>query len=193
VGHVDQEDFLDVLEELAGKGNDVKSRHWLLQHSMLISEAQSKRYKALGFDMTTTMSFAWGKGDIYGERIGKHVWKDLIPIARLLRQGLNVGGGSDWGPKGPFLQITLAQTHEFGGSGHRNDTPDHAIPRDEAVAMWTRRAGQVLHWPGVGTLEPGSFADVAIVDRDPLSCSLEDLPQTKVLRTLLGGVPVYTA
>ena len=193
VGHVDQEDFLDVLEELAGKGRDIRSKGWLLQHSMLISEAQGRRYKALGFDMTTTMSFTWGKGNIYGERIGRHVWKDLIPLARLLRQGLNVAGGSDWGPKYPFEQIALAQTHEFGGSGHRNDTPDHAISREEAVAMWTRRAGQVLHWPGVGTLEPGAYADMAIVDRDPLACGIEDLPGTKVLRTLLGGTTVFSA
>ncbi len=193
VGHVDHEDFLDVLEELAGKGRDIRSKAWLLQHSMLISEAQGARYKALGFDLTTTMSFSWGKGDIYAERIGKHVWKDLIPLARLLRQGLNVAGGSDWGPKYPFEQIALAQTHEFGGSGHRNDTPDHAVSRDEAVAMWTRRAGQVLHWPGVGTLEPGSYADLAILDRDPLACGIEELPQTKVLGTLLGGVTVFAA
>jgi predicted amidohydrolase YtcJ len=193
VGHVDHEDFLDVLEELAGKGKDIKSKGWVLQHAMLISEAQGKRYKALGFDLTTTNSFSWGKGDLYAERIGKHVWKDLIPLARLFRQGINIGGGSDWGPKYPFEQITLAQTHEFGGSGHRNNTPDHAIPRHEAVAMWTRRAGQVLHWPGVGTLEAGSYADVAIVDRDPLTCSIEELPKTKILRTVLGGRTVYTA
>lgn len=192
VGHVDHEDFLDVLEELADNGRDIRSKAWLLQHSMLISESQGRRYKTLGFDLTTTMSFSWGKGDIYAERIGRHVWRDLVPLARLLRQGLNVGCGSDWGPKSPFEQITLAQTHEFGGSLHRNDTPDHAVQRDEAVAMWTRRAGQVLHWPGVGTLEPGAYADVAIVDRDPLSCSLEELPATKVLRTLLGGATVYT-
>jgi hypothetical protein len=51
----------------------------------------------------------------------------------------------------------------------------------------------VLGWDGVGTLAPGSHADLVVVDRDPLSCPVEDLPGTRVLRTVLGGRAVYDA
>jgi hypothetical protein len=59
--------------------------------------------------------------------------------------------------------------------------------------MWTRDAARVLRWPGIGTLEPGSHADVVVVDRDPLSCELDDLPSTRVQLTLLSGRPVHDA
>jgi len=33
--------------------------------------------------------------------------------------------------------------------------------------------------------------DVLVVDRDPLTCALDDLPATRVLRTVVGGRTVY--
>ena len=59
--------------------------------------------------------------------------------------------------------------------------------------MWTREAGRILQWDGVGTLAPGSHADLIVVDRDPLACRVEDLPATRVLRTVLGGRTVFDA
>jgi predicted amidohydrolase YtcJ len=57
--------------------------------------------------------------------------------------------------------------------------------------MWTRDAGRVLGWDGVGTLRPGSHADLIVVDRDPLTCSVEELADAGVLRTVLGGRTVW--
>jgi predicted amidohydrolase YtcJ len=59
--------------------------------------------------------------------------------------------------------------------------------------MWTRDAAQVLQWEGVGTLGPGAHADLIVVDRDPLTCAVGDLPATRVLRTVLGGATVFDA
>lgn len=83
--------------------------------------------------------------------------------------------------------MQLAETHEFAGSGYRNTTPDHVVSREEAVLMWTRDGARAIGWEGVGTLATGSNADFIVVDRDPLSCKLEDLPDTKVLMTALSG------
>jgi hypothetical protein len=43
----------------------------------------------------------------------------------------------------------------------------------------------------VGTLAAGSHADLVVVDRDPLTCDLDDLPGTQVLTTMLGGEAVH--
>ena len=39
----------------------------------------------------------------------------------------------------------------------------------------------------IGSLEPGKFADLAIIDRDILMCPEDDLRETQVLRTYLAG------
>ncbi|MFC9759496.1 amidohydrolase [Streptomyces sp. NPDC056921] len=186
----EHDEFLEIAERVV-REHDFRDRRWILQHAMTITPAQVRRYRALGFQVTTSVGFAWGKGTMYGERIGTHVWRDLTPLRRLLDAGLDLAGGTDWGPKNPWEQIKLAQTHEFAGSDHRNDGPDQVLTRAEAFAMWTTGAAEVLGWSDIGALVPGHHADIAIVDRDPLHCDTDDLAGTTVLRTLLGGRTVH--
>ncbi|MGH7856855.1 MAG: amidohydrolase, partial [Candidatus Binatia bacterium] len=180
-GYRDHDDFLESLAPFVSK-YDVPRREWVAQHSILVSEAQARRYAELGFHMTTSVGFAWGKGDLYAERMGRHVWPDLIPLKRLLDLGLNVSCGSDWGPKNVFEQMWLAETHEFCGSGHRNLFPGHAVTREESLLTWTRNGARLMKWKGIGSLLPGYAADFIVLDRNPLTCPLDDLPKTEVLR-----------
>jgi predicted amidohydrolase YtcJ len=90
-----------------------------------------------------------------------------------------------------FEHLQLALTHRFCGSGRSNAGPAQRVTRAEALAMWTRDAARVLRWDGIGTLAPGNHADLAIVDRDPLECAEDTLPETSVLRTVVGGRTVY--
>ncbi|MFE7564561.1 amidohydrolase [Kitasatospora sp. NPDC057500] len=186
----EHDDFLDIAERVV-REHDFRDRRWILQHAITITPQQARRYADLGFRVTTSAGFAWGKGAMYGERMGTHVWRDLEPLRRLLDTGLDLAGGSDWGPKNPWEQIELAQTHRFAGSNHRNDGPDQRISRIEAVQMWTTGAAKVLDWSGIGSLMPGNHADLVIVDRDPVTCPEDDLPGTRVLRTLVGGRTVH--
>lgn len=181
-----------MLERLA-RDHDLASLNWLLVHSPFLEPGHIARYRALGIDLTTTMMFAWGKGDLYRERLGEPALSDLLPLRRLLDAGMTVAGGSDWGPRSPFEQIALAVTHEFGRSGFRNDGPAQAITRREAIAMWTRDAARLLHWPELGSLRPGSYADLVVLDRDPLACDDADLPGTTPVLTLIGGAVGYDA
>ena len=188
-GYADHDEFLARAESFAAS-TPIADRRWILQHNYLCTDEHARRYAKLGFCVTTSMSFSCAKGDLFEQRIGAHVWRDLIPMKRILRAGLLVSAGSDWGPKNIFEHIALAQTHEFWGSGRRNDDDDHAVTREEAVRMWTRDAGRVLGWDGIGTLAPGSHADLIVIDRDILdehACPTEDLPATRVLQTVFAG------
>jgi predicted amidohydrolase YtcJ len=162
-----------------------------LQHAYFVEPEQARRYGALGFDVTTSMSFSWGKGDMFAERLGEHVLPHLIPLRSLLDAGMTVACGTDWGPKNVFEHVALALTHRFCGSGRTNRGPAQTVTRAEALAMWTRDAGRVLRWEGIGTLAAGGHADLVVVDRDPMECDVEALPGTRVLRTVVGGVVVY--
>lgn len=189
---LDHEDFLQALEEVEGS-SDVSERHWIMQHAAHTSPNQARRFRRLGLDITTSAGFAWGLGDNIVERMGAEALRDFMPISRFLKLGIRVGAGSDWGPKNMFEQIKLAETHEFARSGYRNDGPDQSVTRNEAVAMWTREAGRILRWQSLGTLALGSLGDIAIIDRDPLTCALDDLSGTEVLQTILGGRTVFDA
>jgi predicted amidohydrolase YtcJ len=189
-GYQDHDDFLRLMDAVAEK-YDIKNRDWVIQHSILINEDQVKRYAELECQMTTSTSFVFGKGDIYGERMGKHVWKDLVPLRRMLSHGLNVGLGTDWGPMNYWEQMKLAQTHEFAGSGHRNLLPGHAISREEALLCFTRNNARAMQWDKIGSLVPGYWADMIVVDQNPMTVDVEEMHSLKVLKTILGGETVY--
>jgi predicted amidohydrolase YtcJ len=191
-GYRDHDEFLDRAEAVARR-IPVADRGWILQHVFFLTARNARRYAALGMRATTSLSFTWGKGDLFVARIGEHVLPDLIPLRRMLDAGLVVGCGTDWGPKNVFEHIALAETHAFAGSGRRNDGPAQRVTRAEALRMWTRDAARAIGWEGIGTLAPGSHADLIVVDRDPLACPAEELPGTQVLRTVVGGRVVWDA
>jgi hypothetical protein len=191
-GPRDHDEFLPRAEAAVAAHPALRDAHWILQHAFFVSEDQARRYAALGFDVTTSLSFCWGKGDLFVERGLGSLLPDLTPLARLLSAGLRVAAGSDWGPKNPWEQIELATTHRF-ASGHRNDGAAQRVSREAALSMWTSAAADVLGWPEIGRLAPGAHADLAIVERDPLTCAGDALASMRVLRTVVGGEVVWDA
>jgi predicted amidohydrolase YtcJ len=53
--------------------------------------------------------------------------------------------------------------------------------------MWTSGGAAVLDWPELGALHTGNYADLVVVDRDPLTCALDDLPNVVVRSTVTAG------
>ena len=42
-----------------------------------------------------------------------------------------------------------------------------------------------------GTLRPGMLADLVVLNRDPISCAPGELPELRVLATMVGGRWTY--
>lgn len=187
-----QEDNLLQLEAEAAR-SDLPALHWLLVHAMFVEPDQVRRYARLGMDVTTCPSFVWGKGELFRDRLEGDVMADLLPLRRLLDNGMTVACGSDWGPKNAFRQIEISLTHAFAGGGGDNLGPDQRITREEALAMWTRDAAKILRWDDIGTLAPDARADLVVIDRDPMSCPVTAIGGTRVDLTLLGGAPVFNS
>jgi hypothetical protein len=184
-GLAETDTYLDQLEALGRRPLETDGRAWLLQHLFFAEPEQLQRFAALGLDVTTSMSFPWGKGELIRERVGQPFLADFIPLARMLDAGLRVACSTDWGPKNVFEHIALAVEPYYAASGQAAATP--GISRQQALAGWTREAAHVLRWEGIGSLEPGNHADLAVIDRDPLTCTLDELPDTRVITTMLGG------
>lgn len=184
-----QDDNLAQLERLATEF-DIPALGWTLVHGFFVEEQQARRYARLGMDVTTSMSFVWGKTQLFKERMGSDVLGDLVPLRRLIDSGLTVAGGSDWGPKSAFQQIELALTRSYAGATSDIDRAQ-AVSREEALAMWTRDAAQVMRWRDIGTLAAGQQADFIVVDRDPMTCAMAEIGSTQVETTVLGGRVVH--
>jgi predicted amidohydrolase YtcJ len=68
------------------------------------------------------------------------------------------------------------------------------MPREAMLYAYTRNSARALNQQDkIGSLAPGMQADLVLVDRDLLTVPPEELKDTKVLWTMVGGITVYRA
>src|ERR1700692_49224 len=186
------QDLLDVVEDIS-KDYPVRDLRWTVLHLYNASEEHLKRMKALGL--------IWGVQDgpyFGGERLqreeGAEKAKGLPPIATALRLGLTVAAGTDAhrvSSYNPFvsLQWYLDGT-TIGGVKTRGDT--EAPSRRQALEMYTRNSAFMANDDGKrGTLEPGKFADLAVLSADYLTAPVKEIGKIRSVLTMVGGNVVY--
>ena len=70
--------------------------------------------------------------------------------------------------------------------------PNESLTREEAVLAYTRTAAYAEYTEDrKGTLEPGKFADLAVLSQDIFKVSEDLLPQTQSVLTVINGRIVY--
>jgi predicted amidohydrolase YtcJ len=187
-------DLLDIVEDIS-RDYPVRDLRWTVLHLYNASEDSLKRMQALGL--------IWGVQDgLYfgGERLQKEVGveaaKQMPRIATALKLGLGVAGGTDAhrvSSYNPFvsLQWYLDGT-TIGGVQTRRDT--EAPSRRQALEMYTRNSAFMANDDDKrGTLEPGKFADLAVLSSDYLTAPVKEIGRIRSLLTMVGGEAVYAS
>ena len=117
------------------------------------------------------------------------------PLRSIFEAGGIAAGGSDHmqkigslrsiNPYDPFLGIWTTITRRakwYDGQLH----PEEALSREQAIRFYTINCAHALFQEkSVGSLEKGKLADFIVLDTDLLSCPVDDIRETKVLRTQL--------
>ena len=181
--------MLDALEEALCLWPRPNHRH-TLQHVQLIRQDQLYRVKQLDACLNIFANHIYYWGDIHLSRtLGFDRCQRLEPTASADRLGITFGIHCD-APVTPLSPLFTAHC------AHRRQTASgavlgmaEAISRPVALEAITLGAARTLHLDrDIGSLEPGKWADVAVLDDDPLDerIALNDI---RVHGTLLGGVP----
>jgi predicted amidohydrolase YtcJ len=138
----------------------------------------------LGISIQPAFDRFWGGADgLYARRMGWPRAEWMNRFGAMVRAGLVVGAGSDSTvtPLDPFLQMAALRAHHV---------PDEQL--DPHRALWAHTGGARALAGGVAPDGgAGSPADLVVVDRDPIDTDPDELPDSEVLGTWIGGARVW--
>ncbi len=192
---------LDAVEALraALPGADIRPA---IAHNEIVAPEDYTRYKQLG--VTPVLSFQWGKlaGDTLGlkDYFGPDRMRRLEPAGVLHAAGARIAFGSDW-PVDALdewfafkVGVTRTNAPEAPEEYRGRLGDDPGLSRESVLRAATIDAAYELHHDDVtGSLEAGKFADLIVLDRNPLAVPAEEIAKVKVLETVVGGEVVYSA
>jgi hypothetical protein len=129
-------------------------------------------------------------------RFGAEAIGRAHPMRSWLESGAIVGGGSDGtghgveAPIAPLWAFWQMRTRAIEGSDEPIG-PQEAVSAEQALALYTTGAAQIAMAPDRGSLTPGSVADLAALEVDPLSASPEECRDAGVYATIIAGDLVH--
>jgi predicted amidohydrolase YtcJ len=112
-----------------------------------------------------------------------------------LDKGIIIAAGTDSPvtPYQPFVSLWASIARKTQVNGTQLGA-EQKITRQEALKMHTVNAAYLSFEEDVkGSIEAGKLADLIVIDRDILTCPEDEIKETRVLRTILGGRTVYEA
>jgi predicted amidohydrolase YtcJ len=183
--------FLNEYEAI-NKERPIKGLRWSFSHLDQVSEAQLERMKKLG--MTAQIhSRPLIQGALMHKVHGDKAW-DMPPFRRIQDSGIHWGLGSDATavtPSNPFYTLSFAVTGKMVGGRQVNR---QSISREEALVAHTRsNALFIFQEANLGSLAPGKYADLLVLDRDYLTVPVDGILDIKPSMTMVGGKIVYEA
>lgn len=170
-----------------------------LAHNEMVAPHQFSRIAAL--QAIPVLSLQWaGLTDalIQEEKgiLGADRFEQLEPAGRFIDAGGRIAFGSDW-PIDAFnewydFKVALTRRATFGDKqGSRLDT-DRNLTIIEVLRAATIDSAYALGQDAVlGSLEAGKFADFIVLDRNVMQITPEEVEQTHVVMTIVGGKVVY--
>jgi predicted amidohydrolase YtcJ len=192
VGDAAIDEALDAFAFANGQ-TPIDKRRWSIDHAFLLMPDQYDRVKALGLTINSQYMHNYQLGELI-----LRAWKR--PLADMserykdwLDHGIIMTGGSD-GPVSyhaePLLEIYGEVTRKTGWGGSLG--PDQGLTREQAIRSLTSVSAMVSFEENIkGSIEPGKLADFVLLSKDILTIPADDIKDTKVLATVVGGKTVF--
>jgi predicted amidohydrolase YtcJ len=168
-----------------------------VEHAQILHWDDVPRFAALG--VIPSMQGSHQTSDMYwaGTRLGEGRLYGAYAWRSLLDAGAVVPNGSDFPVEqvNPLISFKAAVSRQDArswppGGWH----PEQRMTREEALRSMTL-------WPAyaafqerdMGSIAPGKYADFVVLDRDLMRVPAEEILETRVLATYVGGKAVYEA
>ncbi|HJZ55267.1 MAG TPA: amidohydrolase [Gemmataceae bacterium] len=185
--------------EFVDRITPIKDLRFCITHANFPSQFNLERCKKLGVVADIQPAWLYKDGATQLQVLGPERMRWFQPYKTWLEY-TTIGGGSDHmlrfdpiestNPWSPWLAIWVTLTRKLERGGVHQ--PAECLTREQALRLYTINNAYLTHEEKEkGSLEPGKLADLIIVDRDVLTCPVDDIRDTKVLTTIVGGKIVF--
>lgn len=169
-------------------------RH-VVVHAQMSRMDQLEKMKELGVTPTFYVPTLYPNGDIFESTyLGPERCEHVDPIKTAMDMGLHPTVHTDCPvmPPDPLTSIWTAVTRKAKSGAVIGQTERLSV-YEALLASTINAAYQSKQEDLVGTIEPGKWADFVVLDRNPLQVDADDIPNLKILKTIVGGRCVYQA
>ena len=186
-----------VIEAYAAADRDksIRDRRWAIEHAFITRGDQIQKTKDLGIVISAQSHLYLAAASL------KEYWGDartarVAPVRSWLDAGVHVAGGTDnklpYVPEAPITTFYHWVSRDTVSAGIQG--PDEAITRKEALRIATLGNAYLTFEEKLkGSLEAGKLADLVVLSQDIMSVPANQIMQTKVMGTMVGGRFVYRA
>lgn len=167
---------------------------WRIEHSQHLDPQDIPRFHQLGviasmqaIHCTSDAPFVVKRLGEERARLGAYAWRSLLDA------GARLANGTDAPVEDvdPLPCLYAAVTRKRADTGFEF-FPEQKMTREEALLSYTIwNAWAAFEEKDKGTLTPGKFADLVVLDKDLLHCQPEEILQARVQQTIVGGKVVF--
>ncbi len=170
----------------------LKGKRWVIAHIDMFSRRDIDRIVRMGLVLTThTNNSLYKTLDALARRLPPERHREIAPLRSLLDAGVPVSLATDNVPVSLFLPVwqTVARTSYQTG---QRVAPEEALTRAEALRCATANGAYLtIDEDRRGSLQPGKFADLAVLSADPLKVEESKIAGIASRMTMVGGNVVY--
>ena len=182
---------LDAFEEI-DKTYPLRDLRWVFHHADGVDQEVIERARKLGMGVASH-SRRLISGNGFSHPLAMLAFGNP-PLKTLQASGIPWGLGTDTmvvNQSNPFYTLWWAVS---GQAMNGDQLTDETVTREQALVAHTRgNAWMAFREQELGSLEPGKFADLLVLDRDYLSVPMIEIRSIKPVMTMVGGEVVYQA
>jgi predicted amidohydrolase YtcJ len=191
IGDRANKEVLHIFEKQIGRMNTENYfPRWRMEHAQHLDTLDIPRFKKWGIiasmqgiHCTSDAPFVVKRLGVERSRTGAYPWRSLIDSGALIANGTDV----------PVEEIDPIACFYASVTRKRADNgfaffPEQRMTRKEAVSSYTLwNAYAAFEDKDKGSISAGKLADLVVLSNDLLACSDEEILNTKVLMTVIGG------
>ena len=166
---------------------------WRIEHAQHLAPADISRFAELDVIASVQAVHATSDGAYVVKRLGEkraregaYVWRSLLQSGAVVTSGTDVPVEDE----NPIVNFHCAVTRRL--SDGSRFYPEQRMSRLEALKSYTlANAYAIFEEDRLGTLETGKRADITVLSRDIMKVPEDEIPETQVDYTIVGGHVVW--